>query len=202
MSILNTVSRETLERLQLFETLTRKWTKKINLIAPSTLDDLWVRHIEDSAQIWAHRSTEASTWVDIGSGGGFPGLVVAALAAEDQPDLKVTLVESDTRKCVFLRQAAREMGLDVQVENARIEAVSGLKADILSARALATIDQILHLSKELTDLSTVFLLPKGKTAQQELDAAAESWSFEYLTSISATDPEASLIKLWSLSPLS
>lgn len=202
MTILNDVSRETLERLEIFEALTRKWTQKINLVAPSTLDDFWLRHVEDSAQLWNLRSTKASTWVDIGSGGGTPGLVIAAIAAELAPSLKVTLVESDTRKCVFLRQSAREMGLSIQVENKRVESLTSPPADILSARALATIDQIFSWTQQLTDLSTVFILPKGKTAQQELDAATESWSFEYLTSKSATDPEASLLKLWSVSPRS
>ena len=200
MSILKDVSRETLERLEVFEALTRKWTQKINLVAPSTLDAFWTRHIEDSAQIWDLRPKKASSWVDIGSGGGTPGLIVAALAAEQAPELRVTLIESDKRKCVFLRQTAREMGLNVFVLNERIEAVATPYADILSARALASTDKILRLSKQLTDMSTVFILPKGKTAQQELEAAKESWSFEYLTSKSATDQEAVLIKLWNVSP--
>ncbi|MEM9715445.1 MAG: 16S rRNA (guanine(527)-N(7))-methyltransferase RsmG [Pseudomonadota bacterium] len=199
MSVLNTVSRETLDRLKLFEALTRKWTRTINLVSPATLDAFWDRHIVDSAQIWALRPVKASTWVDIGAGGGFPGLVIAALAAEQDPELKVTLVESDTRKCVFLRQTAREMGLSVTVETERVEKLTAPKADILSARALATVDQILNFSRKLTDLSTVFILPKGKTAHQELDVARESWSFECQTSPSETDPEALILRLSQVS---
>ncbi|MEO0342513.1 MAG: 16S rRNA (guanine(527)-N(7))-methyltransferase RsmG [Pseudomonadota bacterium] len=198
MTILKDVSRETIERLELFEALTCKWTNKINLVAASTLDDFWRRHVIDSAQIWPLRPSKASTWVDIGSGGGAPGIIIAAIAAELEPELKVTLVESDTRKCVFLRQAAREMEISLSVENKRVEMLDGVDANILSARALAPISDILRFSQQLTDMSTVFILPKGKTARHELDAARESWSFEHSTRNSETNPEAVIIKLWNV----
>ena len=105
------VSRETAERLELLCALVRKWTPTINLVSRSTVADIWSRHVLDSAQIWRFRPEKLSNWVDLGSGGGFPGLVIAALAAQDAPEMVMTLVESDTRKTVFLQTAAREMGL-------------------------------------------------------------------------------------------
>jgi len=194
------VSRETLARLETLAALTQKWTRKINLIAPTSAQDLWQRHIVDSAQIWAHRPEAAKTWVDIGSGGGVPGLVIAALAAEQAPDIHITLIESDSRKCVFLRQAAREVGLEITVLNQRIEDTEPQKADVLSARALAQVHKIFELTKRFTDLSTAFILPKGKSVDAELDRARESWSFELYQHYSITDGQARVLVLTDVHP--
>ena len=116
--VLKNVSRETVDRLEHFSRLVRKWTKSINLIAPSTLDAIWERHILDSAQIFEIAGSNWVTWTDIGSGGGFPGLVVAIL---DQDEREITLVESDQRKCLFLNTVRRELNLSVRIVQQRIE---------------------------------------------------------------------------------
>lgn len=189
------VSRETLSRLERLQALTLKWTRKVNLIAPLPSEEFWDRHIRDSAQLWKVKPEQAETWIDLGSGGGFPGLVIAALAYEKSPDLEITLVDSDQRKCVFLRQAARELGFGITVLNARIETVKIQPADVISARALAALKDILRLSTRFTKPSTRFILPKGKTAQAELEAAQDSWSFKQTIYQSVTDSDARLLVL-------
>ncbi len=138
------VSRETLQRLDVYADLLRRWTCKINLISKSSLDVLWERHFLDSAQLLTFAPSTARIWVDLGSGGGFPGAVVAVLAAEMRPDLRVTLVEADQRKAVFLRTLLRETGVAGDVLAKRIEELPPLCADILSARALASLSDLLE----------------------------------------------------------
>ncbi len=133
------VSRETLERLNVIAAQVRKWQPRINLVAPSTLETLWERHIEDSMQLLPLAPAEFRTWLDLGSGGGFPALVVAALYAE-QPERRFVLVESNGKKCSFLRETARLAGLRIEVKPNRIEdfaAVNAERFDVVSARALA-----------------------------------------------------------------
>ena len=130
------VSRETVQTLLDFEMLVRKWTTAINLVSKSTVSEIWQRHISDSAQIFQYLPAGAKNWLDLGSGGGFPGIVVSILARELAPGLRVTLVESDRRKATFLRQAAQQFGLDVVVLDKRIESIPPQAADVLSARAL------------------------------------------------------------------
>ncbi|MEM0976244.1 MAG: 16S rRNA (guanine(527)-N(7))-methyltransferase RsmG [Pseudomonadota bacterium] len=194
------VSRETLDRLNTLATFTKKWTAKINLVAPATVPNIWTRHILDSLQLWQHRPDKCSLWYDLGSGGGYPGLVLAALAAQDNVDASFTLIESDQRKCVFLRQAAAAMGISVSVVPGRVEAFDGPAANVISARAFASIEKTLSISKEFTGSSTVFILPKGKTAAEELEAASESWSFNCDQTISETAPDASILVLSSIKP--
>lgn len=145
------VSRETFEELRAYRSLVRRWTPAINLVSKASVDDLWQRHIADSAQVFAATGAEsAQSWVDLGSGGGFPGLVVAVLAKELRPDLRVTLVESDLRKATFLRQAAQALSLSVTVHSVRIESLAPQNADVLSARALAPLSDLLaHAERHL-----------------------------------------------------
>ena len=133
------VSRETSARLEILAGLLAKWNSTLNLVAKATLQDLSARHIDDSAQLARFLQPTARHWVDIGSGGGFPGLVIAAILADSQPNCRMTLVEADARKSVFLREAARHMGLAVDVLTARVETLPPIAADMLSARALAAL---------------------------------------------------------------
>lgn len=189
------VSRETYGRLELYAALLEKWNPRINLVAKSTIEDLWARHIVDSAQLWSIASVNSGSWLDIGSGGGFPGLVIAAIAHEFAPDLKVSLVESDTRKSVFLKTAARNMGLDVQVFNARIEELQPQNADILSARALSSLDTLLDYSLLHRKPEGISLFPKGQRHNSELTTAQKSWHISYDTIPSLTDAEAVIFKI-------
>lgn len=190
------VSRETWARLErLVETLDH-WQATTNLVAPSTLDAVWTRHVADSAQLARLVPETASVWVDIGSGAGFPGLVVAAM----RPDMRVHLVESNAKKAAFLRAAARAMDLDVMVHGARAEAVIGAalkSADVVSARALASLTELLGLAAQLLKTGAVGLFPKGREAVAELTEAKKSWRFEASLSPSLTDREARIVRVES-----
>lgn len=189
------VSRETAERLELLAALVAKWTPVINLVARSTVADIWSRHILDSAQIWRFRPEAAQNWADLGSGGGFPGLVIAAFAAQDVPDMVVSLVESDTRKTVFLQTAAREMGLPTQVLRGRIEAVDLPPQDVISARALASLDKLLALAAPLRAPGAVCFFPKGAGVESELTEARASWHIEVRRRPSLADSAGCILEI-------
>ena len=193
------VSRETMERLELLVRLLKKWNPKINLVSKSTLANVWDRHIVDSVQVFFSVDPKFSHWVDIGSGGGFPGLVVAILAVEKTPNAKITLIESDQRKCAFLRTVLRETGCKAQVISKRIETAEPQAADVLSARALADLPSLLEFSERHLDAAGTALFPKGVTWEKELKAAQESWSFDHEVIKSRTEPGAVILKIEGLS---
>lgn len=192
------VSRETLARLELLLELVRKWNPAINLVARSTLDDGWSRHVRDSAQVLALAPDTPRQWVDFGSGGGFPGLVVAILLAERAPPCRVTLVESDRRKATFLREAARAIGVSVDVLTERAETLGPLQADVVSARALAPLSELCALAwRHLAPNGRAIFL-KGRDHQVERDAAKRIWAFTSTARQSITDPTAAVVALESL----
>lgn len=196
LSDLSYVSRETMDRLSVFHDLTLKWTAKINLISKSARSELWARHILDSAQVWEFRPEGTiRNWYDLGSGGGYPAMVVAAIARDQMPDLKVTMVESDVRKCAFLRTAAREMGLSVSVLAQRAEGLDQNTADVVSARALAPVDVLLGYSAKILRNDGVCLFLKGKSCDTEVAQAAKIWSFRAEEMPSQTDPEGTILRL-------
>jgi 16S rRNA (guanine527-N7)-methyltransferase len=189
------VSRETIGRLDEFEALVRKWTKGINLVSKSSLDDLWTRHIVDSAQLYLLAPPEWRVWADIGSGGGFPGIVIAILALELKPEATITLVESDQRKATFLRTASRLLGLRTNVVSDRIENISPLGVDVLSARALSSLTQLIEMAKPHLDPQGTAIFPKGETVQSEIDAAQTAWSFDLTQTASITHPNAWILTI-------
>ena len=194
------VSRETIGRLALYESLLRKWQKSINLVSSATLSALWRRHMLDSAQLAALAPESARIWADLGSGGGFPGLVIAIILREF-PGFAMHLVESDQRKCVFLREVARETGAPVEVHNTRIEdfaAESGLRPDVVSARALAPLPRLLGWAAPLFDPATIGLFLKGQGVEGELTEARKEWIFEAELSPSRSDPSGCVLKLRGL----
>ncbi|UWR68474.1 16S rRNA (guanine(527)-N(7))-methyltransferase RsmG [Phaeobacter inhibens] len=188
------VSRETYDRLKHYESLVKKWSPKINLIAKSTLDDVWDRHIVDSVQI-CQRIDFPQTWLDIGSGGGFPGVVVAILAAERAPDCVITLIESDQRKCAFLRTAIRECGVKAKVMSERIEKVPPMAADIISARALADLTTLLGFAERHLQPGGIALFSKGIQWKKEVDNARSQWQFDLKSTNSWTEPEAVVLEI-------
>ncbi|MFP5478608.1 MAG: 16S rRNA (guanine(527)-N(7))-methyltransferase RsmG [Alphaproteobacteria bacterium] len=192
------VSRETFDTLQKFEALVRRWNAAINLVSKATLPDLWSRHIADSAQVFSLCPADAEHWVDIGSGGGFPGLVVAVLAKEQRPTLRLTLVESDLRKATFLRQAAQILALPVEVISERIESLSGLQADVLSARALAPLSDLLRYGEKHLKAGGVALFPKGARFQEELAQARVSWEFDVDMQPSLSEAGAAILVIRNL----
>jgi 16S rRNA (guanine527-N7)-methyltransferase len=194
------VSRETLERLELYAALLRKWQRTINLVAASTLDDVWHRHFADSAQLVA-LAPAARSWVDLGSGAGFPGLVVAILLAEAN-QAGVTLIESDVRKSAFLREVARQTGVAVDIIGQRIESASTQarfsNVDVVSARALAPLDRLLELSAALFSRDTVGLFLKGREVDAELRDAGRRWVFDGETVPSLTDKAGRIVRVRAL----
>ena len=192
------VSRETSDRLKLMTDLLKKWNPRINLVSKSTLKEVWTRHILDSAQIFGLSDASKTNWVDIGSGGGFPGLVVAILAAELNPGLETTLIESDQRKCAFLRTVLRETGVPGRVLAQRIERAEPQNADVLSARALAELDLLFSFAERHLARGGTMLFPKGVTWQKELQAAQESWSFSHQVITSKTEPNSVILKVKDL----
>lgn len=195
------VSRETSARLTTFASLVEHWSSRINLVSRASLPQLWTRHILDSAQLLTHAPQDARTWLDLGSGAGFPALVCAILAAERRPSLRFTLVESDRRKCIFLRTVARETGLHPSIHAARIEALPPRTADVVSARALAPLAALFRLAAPHATEETVLLCPKGARHQQEITAARALWRFTVDVRPSITDASARLLVCRGLGPL-
>ncbi|QIE41010.1 16S rRNA (guanine(527)-N(7))-methyltransferase RsmG [Rhodobacteraceae bacterium SC52] len=198
LGVLTDVSRETHERLEIYSALLTKWTQKINLVAPATLDELYNRHILDSAQIFDHRSSDSGIWADLGSGGGLPGVVVAILAAEAAPKMRIVCVESDQRKAVFLGIVSRETGVPFQVVCERIEKVDPLKASVISARALAPLDKLMAFSERHLAPNGVALLMKGAQHEKERAEAEKNWQFDCEEITSCTDPNAVIYKVGAL----
>lgn len=189
------VSRETLLRLQKYEALLRRWNPKINLVSPTTLDHAWTRHFLDSAQLLSLAPQRARVWVDLGSGGGFPGAVVAIMAAEAMPEMKVTLVEADQRKATFLRTVSRETGVGFTVLSRRIEDVPPMNADVVSARALAPLFRLLAYAESHLSSGGVALFPKGENVQSELDEALEAWTIDCEIHRSKAGTNSAILKI-------
>lgn len=189
------VSRETMARLDIYAALLGKWNPAINLVAPASLPDLWRRHFLDSAQLLDLIPGGASKLADLGTGGGFPGLIVAILAAERHPEIRTVCIESDQRKAAFLNTVIRETGVDAEILTARIEDASPQMADVVTARALAPLGRLLGLAVRHLRPGGIALFPKGATHQREIDEALENWTFAVDTRPSKTDPEAVILRI-------
>ncbi|MBP5858152.1 16S rRNA (guanine(527)-N(7))-methyltransferase RsmG [Marivibrio halodurans] len=193
------VSRETLDRLTAYAALLTKWQRRINLVGPKTVPDLWRRHMLDSAQLLPRLPPGTKTVVDLGSGAGFPGLVLAALGTDrgDGGIEQVHLVESDQRKAVFLREAARAMALGsrVTVHAARIESLDPIRADCVTARALAPVGTLLDYAARLVGENVPCVFLKGKRLEDELTDAKSSWYIKYRIDASQTDAEGAILTI-------
>lgn len=188
------VSRETSERLDILCTMVERWNRAINLVAAATIAQLRHRHIADSTQLVAFLPNKAQHWVDLGSGAGFPGLVIAAQLVEFAPDCRVTLIESDQRKAVFLREASRAMAIQTNVITGRIENTPHQQADVISARALAPLTHLLYLtSLHLKTHGTAIFLKGQEMASEVRVAAKDGWKFESTQHKSATDPGGAIV---------
>lgn len=196
------VSRETLDRLQCHLDLLGKWSAAINLVGRETLASALHRHVADSAQLLPivqdARPGGPLRWCDIGTGAGFPGLVVAILAADTDIDLHLILVESDARKAAFLRHAAHVIGIKIEIMHARIERLPGLGADVISARALAPLHRLLEWSAPHLAPGGLCLFPKGHGWRAELDTALASWTFRLQNCPSHTSQAGVILKIEEL----
>ena len=200
---LTPVSRETEQRLDRYVALLAEWQAKTNLIAPSTLPHLWTRHIADSLQL-LDLAPNAKIWVDLGSGGGFPGIVLACALVE-RPGGIVHLVERNAKKAAFLREAARATGAPAVVHAARIEdfvdnAPDGI--EVVTARALAPLVDLLATAYPLLQRGAWGLFPKGQAAAGELTRAGKRWNIRASLEVSRTDPQARIVVVRGLEPKS
>jgi len=196
--MLDNVSRETMDLLIAFEALVSKWTRKINLVSANDIPRIWDRHIVDSVQIY-DLAPYTRSWIDLGSGGGFPGIVAAIIAKEKSPDTAFTLIDSDQRKCAFLRTAIRELGLNAKACAERVEQISPQSAGVLTARALDDLAGLLHHAERHLAPDGVALFPKGANWQKEHEAAQNHWSYELDVIKSTTNPDATILKIKELS---
>ena len=192
------VSRETMERLDVYVSLLAEWQQRTNLVGRGTLDAVWSRHILDSLQLLDHAPPGPSHWADLGTGAGFPGLVLAIAGGEAVRS--VDLVESNGKKVAFLRRVIARTNAPAKVHDGRIEAVvprlQGI--DIVTARALAPLGQILEWSAPLLTTGAMGLFPKGRDAETELTEAARQWTFAHQKHPSRTDPEAAILEIRDL----
>lgn len=189
------VSRETLARLETYAALLVKWQAKINLVGPATLPDLWRRHFLDSAQLLPLLPPAPGVLVDLGSGAGFPGLVLAIMS-----EWRVHLVDSDQRKCAFLRQVALDTGVNtrVAIHAQRFEAVAGYKAEIVTARACAPLAALLGYALPFLGENGRCLFLKGAQAEEELTAAEADWNMQVERRPSLTDPAGTIFVIEQL----
>ena len=191
------VSRETLERMEQFVSYLRAENERQNLVSRGTLEAVWSRHILDSTQLLRF-APEAQSWIDLGTGAGFPGLICAAAA----PAMPFTLVEERRLRIEFLRRAAEILGVAdrVDVVLSKVEGVGPRPFDVISARAFAPLDKLLRLGMPFSDDDTVWILPKGRNAKSELDAARFSWQGAFRIEPSLTDAEAGIIVAQGVKP--
>lgn len=193
------VSRETAARLQSFVAILGKWQAHDNLIASSTLPMLWRRHVADSAQL-ARFFPQARIWLDLGSGAGFPGLVLAIFLA-DFPDSCVHMVESNQRKCAFLREVIRAIDLPAKVHHGRIEAILAEwnePVDVISARALAPLDRLFSLIEPMFSSDVVGAFHKGQDFEREIEETTKSWAYDLIKHKSLTDKNSAILEIRNL----
>ena len=195
IDLTQSVSRETLERLERFASLVTRWNPAVNLVSRASLAYLWERHIADSAQIFPLRPQAAHRWVDLGSGGGFPGIVVAILAREQAPEMTVSLVESDQRKAAFLREASRLLELRTDILCERVDIIPHLAADVISARALAPLSALCDMASRHLKPEGIALFMKGRGYAAELEEAKAEWRFDCTITPSTTEEGAAILRI-------
>ena len=186
------VSRETMDRLMTYEVQLLKWQRAVNLVAKSTLPDLWTRHFLDSAQLLPYVDNRVKTIVDMGSGGGFPAMVLAMTGRFD-----VHFIESDQKKIEFLRNVSRETETKINLHCYRLEHAPQIPADLVTSRALAPLDKLLSFAEPFSDEKTQCLFLKGATHNEEITCAKQNWHVKFSLEKSITDPEGVILKVES-----
>ncbi|MCW9036186.1 MAG: 16S rRNA (guanine(527)-N(7))-methyltransferase RsmG [Rhodospirillales bacterium] len=184
-------SDQVMKNLTLYGERLCKWQKKINLVGNSTLSDLWRRHMLDSAQLYPYFSETSGNIVDLGSGAGFPGLVLSIMGIAP-----IYLVDSDTKKVTFMREIIRETGASATVHNGRIEELElAQPATVITSRACASVDKLLILSNKLRSPETICLFLKGRKVEEELTDSQKNWKMDAVSEPSLSDPEGSILRL-------
>lgn len=189
------VSRETIDKLKAYETLVLEWNNKFNLISKSSVSDIWHRHIEDSMQLCEYITQKDEFLYDFGSGAGFPGVVIAIIAQEKFPNLKISLIESIGKKAKFLSVVNDELNLKMDIYNDRIENLNLKKANIITSRAMASLEKLLEYSKPFCSNKTKLLFLKGEKWQEEVKEAEKKWLFKFVAQKSQTSDNGCVLQI-------
>ena len=187
---LKSVSRETIEKLEIYISLLQQWNKKINLVSQQGMDQVWKRHVYDSFQLIRYLDSSVKSIADLGSGGGFPGLILAL-----STDIPVILIQSDMRKTIFLREVLRQTKTQATVLCQRIENVNAISADVVTARALTSLTQLLEFSKNILNKNGYCLFLKGRSVNLEIEEAQKDWKINYKTFSSQTNADGVIVKI-------
>lgn len=202
LELSQTVSRETLAQLELYVEQLLKWQKRINFVSPDSIPSIWSRHISDSTQLISMISGNTKTILDVGSGGGLPAIPLAiASKTGDLDPCQILMVESDSRKSVFLKQLVRLLKLDAQVENKRIENLEEQEFDLITCRAFRSLTDIFDLLQRFAHTNTSWILPKGRNWKAEIDEASAAWQFTWEAKVSATNPDSMILLVSQVSKL-
>ncbi len=195
------VSRETLLKLRAYEASLQEWQNKFNLVSKSSLEDAWNRHFIDSMQLFKYIPQSAQSLYDFGSGAGFPGMVLAIMAAEKTPYLKVSLIESIGKKTLYLKHVSEICSVNVEIFNQRIESLPKNKVDVVTSRAMTSLSDLLGYAYPFCKKETVCIFPKGKKHQEEIDEAKKHWQFECQIHPSETSSEGVILVITKLAKL-
>jgi len=187
------VSHETFLNLQTYLSLLMEWQKRFNLVSQSSLEEAWNRHFMDSVQLLKFVPENAKSLVDFGSGAGFPGMVLAIIFKEKTPYLKTTLVESIKKKTMYLKEVAEKTQTDVEILNKRIEEIKNRKYDVITSRAMTSLEKLLSYAKPFCKKETVCIFPKGKNYAEELAEAHKKWQFECRIEASEQSSEGKIL---------
>ena len=187
------VSRETFSKLESYCQSLQEWQQKFNLVSKNSLNDIWKRHIEDSAQLFEYIPSSAEQLLDIGSGAGFPGMVIAIMAAEKTPYLNITMTDSIMKKTVYLNHVREITGLsNVDILNCRVEKLDR-KFDVITARAVAPLDELFVYSSQLLSKNGICIFPKGLSYQDEISVAKQKWNFDIQAFCSKTSEDGKIL---------
>lgn len=191
------VSRETYSKLELYCQSLSEWQQKFNLVSNTSLSDAWNRHIADSAQLFNLIPANAKTMLDMGSGAGFPGMVIAIMANERTPYLKVTLAESITKKTLYLNHVKEITNTNVKILNIRVEEIKG-RFDVITARAMTALIDLLKYAHPLLATKGICIFPKGRNASEEIKLAKTKWNFDYKSVSSQTSDDGEILIISNL----
>lgn len=195
------VSRETVEALQVYVSEIARWTQAINLVGKATVSDIWQRHVVDCAQLWPHvEDDRGRIWLDMGSGAGLPGLVLAILSMDSGRRTQITLMESDQRKAAFLNAIKAKLDLSVDIQSVRVEEAPPMAADVITGRAFAPLVKLLGYAARHKHLTTKLVLLKGENYRAEIDQACTAWRFDTTVAASETNPKSAILTITNLQP--
>ena len=192
------VSRETFARLKRFEDLLAKWNSYANLVSKKSMAHCRERHFKDSAQLYRLWPRNCRNWLDLGSGGGFPAIVLACQGFESHRDTFFKLIEPNGKKCIFLNMVARELKLNARAKAERAESLAPQNADVVSARALAPLASLFFYAERHVAADGLCIFPKGAEYKSEIEAASRIWSFDLDIVPSATDSAAAILLAWNI----